>query len=413
MNASLLGKGLMALRALATRRVTIDCDRMPFVFDKVPLRKILNWILVEASIPIKPESPWGWPTHVQVEPTNSCNLLCVLCPVTEGLHRPQKHMELRVFQKIIDELGQYLFIILLWDWGEPFLNPSIYDMIAYAKDRQIGVISSTNGHTFAAGDHAERLVNSGIDYIILAVDGVTQATYEQYRQGGDLETVLKGIRNIVKARETLGSKTPLLDLRFIVMKHNEHEIPQLPEFCKSLGVDALTLRTLCTYDDGVYCATQADGSAFVPDNPAYGPFRLDPTTMSRIRRKANPCKVLWNNPAIHSDGKVFACTFDPHGQCALGDLEQSRFSNIWWGRAYQQLRRQFRRDYQALALCRDCTYAFEGGGMGEERDREAFFFNTKLGNSQSPVCEGCQARQACRVVFGHGSTASHVRRNGT
>lgn len=374
MNGGLPGKVLRALRALATRRVTIECDRMPFVFENVPLRKILNWILVEASILVKPEKPWGWPTHVQVEPTTGCNLKCVLCPVTEGLERPHRHMELRTFQKIIDELGHHLFIILLWDWGEPFLNPSIYDMISAARKRKIGVISSTNGHVFAAGDHAERLVHSGIDCIILAVDGVTQATYEQYRQGGDLAIVKAGIKRIVEARRALHSKTPLIDLRFIVMRHNEHEIPHLKELARSLEVDALTLRALCTYDDGEYCVTEADGTAFVPENPAYQPFKLDPRCQSRIRRDTNPCKVLWNNPAIHSDGKVFPCSFDPHGRNALGDLSESNFRDIWWGPGYGALRRKFRNDYQQLPLCRDCTYAFEGGSMGEERDREAYFF---------------------------------------
>ena len=385
MTSSLFGKSVMALQALATRRVTIDCDRMPFVFDNVPLHKILNWILVEASILVKPERPWGWPTHAQIEPTTMCNLRCALCPVTEGLERPLEHMELATFQKIIDQLGQYLFIILLWDWGEPFLNPSIYDMIAYAKAREVGLISSTNGHVFATGDHAERLVLSGIDYIIVAIDGVTQTTYEHYRQGGDLETAISGIRNIVKAREVRGSSTPLIDLRFIAMKHNEHEIPQLEEFSRSLGVDALTIRTLCTYDDGEYCVTQADGSAFVPENPAYQPFTLDPMSKSRIRRKVNPCKVLWNNPAIHSNGKVFACTFDPHGRNVLGDLDKSSFAAIWWGPAFRELRHRFRTDYKELTLCRDCTYAFEGGAMGEERDREAFFFNTQSDGGKSAV----------------------------
>lgn len=387
MTSSLFGKSAMALHALATRRVSIDCDRMPFVFERVPLRKILNWILVEASILVKPERPWGWPTHAQIEPTTACNLRCVLCPVAEGLDRPATHMELGTFQKIVDQLGQHLFIILLWDWGEPFLNPAVYDMIAYAKDRRIGVISSTNGHVFATGDHAKRLVRSGIDYIIIAVDGITQATYEQYRQGGDLETVISGIRNVVKARDALGSSTPSLDLRFIVMKHNEHEIPQLQEFSRSLGVDALTLRTLCTYDDGEYCVTETDGSAFIPENPAYQPFALDPLSQHRIRRKVNPCKVLWNNPAIHSDGKVFACTFDPHGRSALGDLHESSFAYIWWGSAYRDLRRRFRTDYQGLALCRDCTYSFEGGSMGEERDRQAFFFKTRPGSRNAPPVE--------------------------
>jgi len=388
MTMSLFAKGLMALRALATRRVTIDCDRIPFEFQNVPLPKILNWILVEASILVKPEKPWGWPTHVQVEPTTACNLRCVLCPVTEGLERPQGHMELRTFQKIVDQLGQHLFIILLWDWGEPFLNPSIYDMISYAKARDIGVISSTNGHVFATGEHAERLVLSGIDCVIVAVDGVTQATYERYRQSGDLETVTRGIRNILKARDALGSRTPMVDLRFIVMRHNEHEIPLLKEFSRSLGVDALTLRTLCTYDEGEYCVTEPDGSAFIPQDPAYQPFSLDPRTHSRIRRKVNPCKVLWNNPAIHSDGKLVPCTFDPHGRCVLGDLAESSFSDIWRGSACRDLRCRFRENYQGLALCRDCTYAFEGGSMGEERDREAYFFNTQPGGSSKSAAAG-------------------------
>jgi radical SAM protein with 4Fe4S-binding SPASM domain len=382
----LLQKSLMALRALATRTVTIDCDRIPFRFDNVPRRKILNWILVEASLLLKPDRPWGWPTHAQIEPVNSCNIRCVLCPVTEGLNRPLSHMELRTFKKLVDELGEHLFIILLWDWGEPFLNPTVYDMISYAKARSIGVISSTNGHVFATGDHAERLVLSGLDCIVVAVDGVTQETYEQYRRGGDMEAVIRGIRNILEARSALNSYTPMVDLRFIVMRHNEHEIPQLEKFARSLGVDALTLRTLCTYDDGQYCVTNADGNAFVPENSGYQPFGLDPVDNSRIRRDVNPCKVLWNNPAIHSDGQIFPCTFDPQGRLPLGDITESRFAEIWWGTGYGALRRQFRQDYRRLDLCRDCAYSFEGGSMGEERDREAFFFNTDpSGSGRSPM----------------------------
>jgi radical SAM protein with 4Fe4S-binding SPASM domain len=392
MTDGILQKSLMALRALATRRVSIDCDRIPFRFDNVPRRKILNWILVEASVLIKPNRPWGWPTHAQVEPANSCNIGCVLCPVTEGLDRPLRHMELRTFERLIDELGQHLFIILLWDWGEPFLNPSVYDMISYAKTRSIGVISSTNGHVFAKGEHAERLVLSGLDCIVVAVDGVTQQTYEQYRQGGDLDTVTRGITNILKARSALGSITPMVNLRFIVMRHNEHEIPQLEQFARSLGVDALTLRTLCTYDNGGYCVTAADGSAFVPENPAYQPFGFDPVHNSPIRRDVNPCKVLWNNPAIHSDGQVFPCTFDPHGRIPLGDITESRFADIWWGPGYGALRREFRQNYRGLDLCRDCVCSFEGGSMGEERDREAVFFKTDPGDSRrSPVIEHLQS----------------------
>lgn len=378
MNKSFLSKCYEAMKALVTRRVSIECDRLPHEFDNVPLRKILNWLLVEASIFLKPVKPWGWPTHIQLEPTNICNLKCVLCPVTEGLKRPSGHMELNTFKKIIDEIGQYLFIIILWDWGEPFLNPSIYDMISYAKRRGIGIISSTNGQIFARESHAEKLVRSGIDSIIFSVDGVTQQTYEQYRQGGDLNRVLAGIRRVVEVKRALNSKTPLIDFRFIVMKHNEHEIPRLKDFAKSLGVDALTLRTLCTYDGGEYCFTEANGNEFLPENPDYQSFRFDSQDQSPIRRKSNPCKVLWNNPAVHCDGIVCPCAFDPHGRYILGNLARNTFKDIWWGDAYRRLRRQFRKDYQKLAICSECTYVFEGGAMGEEKDVEAYFFDSQL-----------------------------------
>ena len=104
-----------ALRALLFRRIRIECDSIPFEFDRVPLKKILNWILVEASAFFKANKPWGFPTHAQIEPTNFCDLRCALCQVTEGLKRPSQHMEFTTFKKFIDETGDYLLLIVLWN----------------------------------------------------------------------------------------------------------------------------------------------------------------------------------------------------------------------------------------------------------------------------------------------------------
>lgn len=374
MRNDLVYKSYIAVKALVTRRVSIECDSIPHRFHNVPLKKILNWIIVEASILFKPERPWGWPTHLQIEPTSFCNIRCALCPVTEGLERPTGQMSLDTFEKLIDEIGDWVFLILLWDWGEPFLNPRVYEMIAYAKQRGIQIISSTNGHLFERKKHAEKLVRSGIDSLIFAVDGITQQTYEHYRQGGDLEKVIAGIKNVVSVKRALNSETPLVNLRFVVMKHNEHEIPRLKDFAEQLGVDVLTLRSLYPYDDGNSCATEADGNEFLPENPEYQRFVYDPETRSRVRRKHNPCKTLWNNPAIHWDGKVCPCTFDPHDKHVLGDLDQETFRDIWFGASYRKLRRQFRKDYQHLDLCSECTNAFEGGACSTEDIVETWVF---------------------------------------
>jgi radical SAM protein with 4Fe4S-binding SPASM domain len=163
----------------------------------------------------------------------------------------------------------------------------------------------------------------------------------------------------------LNSKKPLLNLRFIVMKHNEHEVPNLADFARNLGADVATLRTLHPYDDDRLKDKTVSGD-FVPGDKVYRRFSYDAETRSRIRRRHNPCKALWNNPSIHWNGAVCGCSFDPHDQYVLGNLESQSFREIWFGAPYRTFRRRFRRDYRQLALCKDCTYAFEGGACSTE-----------------------------------------------
>ena len=377
MRPDLMAKIGLAVKALRTRQVEIECDRIPHTFKRVPLKKLLNWIMVEVAAMARPATPPGWPTHLQIEPTTHCNLRCLLCPVNTGLNRPTGHMDFEVFRKVVDEAAEYLFFILLWDWGEPFLNPRIYDMIRYASERRIKLISSTNGHLFAQGDHADRVVRSGLDTLIVALDGTTQETYEKYRQGGKVNDVLQGIRNLVARKRALNSPTPLINLRFLVMRHNEHEIPHVPELARSLGVDALTFNTLNSHCQETDPATRAQlharYQALQPQNPRYQRFRY--TQGGDQRRVAhNPCKRLWNNPAIHWDGTVASCFFDYGEKRKLGNVKTDTLTAIWRGAAYRQLRRAFRRGWEELPLCRDCSNSFVGGDCSWETMSEAIFF---------------------------------------
>lgn len=374
MHHNLITKAYMAFKSLLTRKIKIECDSIPFEFHNVPIKKIINWLLVETSIFFRPSMSWGYPTHLMMEPSTVCNIKCALCPVTEGLKRNTGYMDLDMFTNTIEEIGDYVFLILLWDWREPFLNPSIYKMIRYAKAKDIKIVSSSNGHVFANRHLAKKVVQSGLDTLIFAVDGITQQTYERYRRKGNLETVMAGIKNVIEMKKHLNLKSPLVNFRFIVSKHNEHEIPQLKSFAEKLGVDLLTIRTLYPFDDGDSCATKTDGRVFVPTNPKYQRFSYDPNTNSRIRRKWNPCKTLWNNPTIHWNGNISPCTFDPHDQHVLGNLTNDTFKSIWFGNAYRKFRQEFRKNYQKIDLCAECTNAFKGGACSIEDIVESHFF---------------------------------------
>ena len=374
----LLKKCTKAVLALVTRNISFECDSIPYHFNNLPYRKIINWILLETSITLKLKKPWGLPTHFLIEPTTFCNLRCALCPVTEGMDRPSGHMEYTLFKKLIDEIKDYALLILMWDWGEPFLNPNIYKMISYARDNGIKVVSSSNGHLFTDQENAKKLVESGINSLIIAVDGITQQTYEQYRKSGNLEQALQGIANIQTAKRNHNSDLPLINFRFIAMKHNEHEIPALKDFARSMNLDVLSIKTLNPYSNDTYhenrSSKQNQYDAYIPENEKYRRFKynIHDGRPERVRRTP-PCKNLWNSPAVHWDGGIFPCTYDYNDRYSFGNLQKKSFKAIWFGERYQKLRDKFRTDWQEITLCANCGYAFEGGSCWNETIAEVLF----------------------------------------
>jgi MoaA/NifB/PqqE/SkfB family radical SAM enzyme len=358
--------------AFARREISFELDLVPLRFEGLPLKKMSNWVLTESSVVFKPGRPWGYPTVMQVEPTSRCNLRCKVCPVATGLGRPVGNMDLKLYRRLIDEVGEYLLLVMFWDWGEPFLNPNAYEMIQYARRAGIKVVCSTNGHVFADGDQARRVVESGLDVLVFSVDGITQQTYERFRDRGELETVLQGIRNVVGEKRRQGSATPVVNFRFIVTKHGEGEVPLLKGYARSLGVDVLTLRKF-HFVPGT--ETDGEGSSLVPNQLDYQLPPLSGDGRQPLRLVRNPCRNLWNCPTVHWDGTVCSCFMDYSERRPLGSLVERRFREIWYGEPYRKLRRAFRKRWHEVPLCGDCASGFAGGDVGREANAEAVFFD--------------------------------------
>ena len=367
---------LKAIKALATRNMILENDCIPIRIQNLSYRKIFNAIRVGMSFCTKSTKTWGWPISLQVEPSSMCNLRCVLCPVTEGMGRPTGNMDFALFKKTIDEIGDYVFLIILWDWGEPFVNLAVYDMIAYAKKRNISLISSTNAHVFAKEENAKKLVASGIDSIIVAIDGIKQDTYERFRQTGKLETALKGTRNLVAMKRALNSQTPLINFRFLATKHNEHEIPDLKKLAKSLGVDALTIKTVNPYES--YSENRFDRQAnfdeILPVNERYQRFAYEEVAGEHHRiRRNSPCKRLWDCMTIRWNGVIPICTYDYREMHVLGNIMTTSAKHIWYGDSMRSFRRQFGNNPELIDLCKSCSYSFVGGSCDGETIAEVFY----------------------------------------
>ena len=129
---------------------------------------------------------WGLPMTISIEPTTACNLRCPECP--SGLRaftRETGNLKADFFRKTIDELSRDLIYLIFYFQGEPYINPQFLEMVRYAHQQKLYTITSTNGH-FLDDQRARETVESGLDRLIISVDGTTQETYEQYRKEGEL-----------------------------------------------------------------------------------------------------------------------------------------------------------------------------------------------------------------------------------
>src|SRR6056297_675807 len=130
---------------------------------------------------------WGKPMSMSVEPTTACNLGCPECP--SGLRqftRPTGNLKSDFFKRVIDESRNHLSYLTFYFQGEPFINPAFLDMVKYASDRKVYTATSTNAH-FLNEAMARKTVESGLDRLIISLDGTTQEVYEQYRVNGQID----------------------------------------------------------------------------------------------------------------------------------------------------------------------------------------------------------------------------------
>lgn len=292
---------------------------------------------------------WGLPFNISLEPTTSCNLRCPECP--SGLRsftRPTGMLQPDFFNRTIDELQSHLIYLYLYFQGEPFLNPQFLDMVAYASSKGIYTVTSTNAH-YLKDEVARKTVQSGLDRIIISIDGTTQETYEQYRVGGKLHKVLEGTRNLVRWKKELKSATPHVIFQFLVVKPNEHQIDDVHQLAREYGVDEVTLKTAQIYD-------YEQGSELIPEQEQYSRYQKEEDGTYSIKNKLlNHCWKLWHSCVITWDGKVVPCCFDKDASYRMGDLQEEKLTDIWRSPAYRNFRSKLMSSRKEIDICQNCT----------------------------------------------------------
>lgn len=270
---------------------------------------------------------------VSIEPSNICNSRCLMCPYP-AMKRPKTIMSMILFSKIVNDcIDEQVKVFNLNFYNEPFLDPQIFERIKFIKSKG-GSVQLFSNASVIDKECAEKILISGLDRIDLSIDGAKKDTYESIRFGLKWEIVRENILFLIKRRKELNLNFPKIRVIFVRQKLNETEAGEFKNFWKN----------------------KADRVIISSDDNRNGTLYFSNKNASRV---AFPCKRLWSEIIVMSDGRVPLCCIDADGGVVLGDFNTAELREIWYNEKFKQIRK-LHLDYKAdqINLCRACVHPF-------------------------------------------------------
>jgi wyosine [tRNA(Phe)-imidazoG37] synthetase (radical SAM superfamily) len=285
-----------------------------------------------------------FPTHVDIETTNKCNLRCVMCPhgfPTQEFKKSLGSMSFDLIRQVIAEGSKKGMASIKLNWrGEPLLwKEHLAQTIRYAKERGIiEVIVNTNGLLLDDGLSRE-IIMAGLDQIIFSLDGNSAETYEGIRRGGNFNKLVKNIEKFLELRNSFGASKPLVRVQMVKMNSNIHEVEPFINRWSPL-VD------LITFQD--YTNRGEDTERLHSERDVF----------ERVGRRA--CPQIWQRIIVTWDGKVVMCCRDWESKNVLGELDYSAGRDLeyfWRGKRLSNIRRlHLKGGLDDISACSKCSY---------------------------------------------------------
>ena len=285
---------------------------------------------------------------IAIEPCNICQLHCPECPSGNGsLQRAKGMISPSLFYDIIDTTSPYLTNLTLYFQGEPFLHPSIIDMISYAVKKNIYVNTSTNAQCITS-ELATSIVNTRLHRIIISMDGLTQTDYAQYRIGGSLQRTLDAINLLNKAKKEHHSSFPHIEVQCLILSTTENHLKDIRSLALAAGADSVTFKSAQFYHLQ---------SELMPQKK-HSNNRYEHTAQGEIIRKASrrrACYRAWNSIVITWDGKVVPCCFDKDAQYAYSTWNGDFWRKMNSNNNYKNLLSTLLKNRKSIPMCNNCN----------------------------------------------------------
>jgi len=325
-------------------------------------KKLANIMLAEWELRRQKTVLRCQPYYYIIDICNVCNLRCPLCPTgNTTIGRKQAMLSVEQYKDVFDRIKEYALVVSFYNHGEPLLNPEVFSIVEHTHRNRVGTNISSNFNWPRPVDIND-FIRSGLDYVTVSLDGVTQEAFEQYRVRGDIAEVFENLRRLVSAKKALKSRTPFVEWQFIVFKHNEHEMAPARKLASEIGVDLLRFVSPGMQPEDMNMAELQE--KWMPDNPLY--WERNPKLVEeRGYVFDRTCFYLYRSMFIYPGGGVTPCCFAHDDRQDFGNLYTNSVSEIWNNKMYRSARMLFTKgapsESRVETICDKCTVFRQDG----------------------------------------------------
>ena len=276
---------------------------------------------------------------LHVELTNACNLECPMCPRTTAMDRKVGYIPVPLVEKIAAEAAGQCEFVTLHAWGESILHPQFDRVIQIFRAAGLRTLLSTNANLLNE-KRRERLLASGLDFLIFSLDAVNEDTYQKLRTGGNFQETVQNVESFLRqARERNVSTFCVLQL--IYMSVNKDEARLFKRKWQALGAH-VWLKPFSIWNG---------------DNDDIRKFHPD---LTRNRYQENLCDWPWRQFVIHWNGDVVPCCMDYNGAVKFGNVQDETLTAIWTGERMQAFRAAHIKGRGTIDFCKNCQHVSLG-----------------------------------------------------
>ena len=323
-----------------TKAVRLKQSAKAAIYRSLP-SPLVNWIIRHRN-----------PRSAQLEVTTACNLDCPLC-FTHVHVRGDRFMKMEQFDDFLQTTRGELNFANFHINGEPMIHQGLFEMIRRCTEAGVGTGFSTNG--MLIDQYLDKIFDSGLSFLSIAIDGINAEDYSRYRQGGKFDKVVANTKLLIEEKQRRGSKLTI-QLQTIMFPYNEEKEDQVVAFLESFGADEIRLKqpSYLAEGEGIEASQKSlDFLASLPEGYEEMKFaRPAEETSGELYKNLKVCPQL-ERAAFLSDGRVVACCMDAAGWTTFGDLNEEKFADIWSGPKHKEVLDKFMR--KELELCKWCT----------------------------------------------------------